>query len=92
MCAHGGQAQPTVPFTRVLVNGMPVTTLAPPYAVTSCPSGGNGTCVSAQWTTGAAARVVAGGQPVLLQSSQAICAPTGSPLTILVTQTRVTGV
>jgi hypothetical protein len=45
--------------------------------------------VTAQWIIGAT-RVLAGGQPVLVQSSQAICAPTGTPVQILVTQTRVT--
>jgi hypothetical protein len=29
--------------------------------------------------------------PVLLQDSQAICMPTGTPLLIVQTQTRVTG-
>ena len=40
------------------------------------PPGGNGPCVTAQWLIGAT-RVLAGGMPVLLQTSQAICAPTG---------------
>jgi len=34
--------------------------------------------------------VTSNGQPLLLLDSQAICAPTGTPLTIAVTQTRVT--
>jgi hypothetical protein len=38
-----------------------------------------------------ATRVMAGSQPVLLQDSQAICTPTGTPLTIAVTQVRVKG-
>jgi hypothetical protein len=45
--------------------------------------------VTAQWVVGAT-RVLAGGQPVLLQSSAAVCAPTGTPLNVVVTQTRVT--
>jgi len=32
-----------------------------------------------------------GGQPVLLQDSQATCVPNGTPLNILVTQVRVRG-
>jgi hypothetical protein len=32
------------------------------------------------------------GLPVLLMDSQAICAPTGTPLIITVTQTRVSGI
>jgi hypothetical protein len=38
-----------------------------------------------------ATRVRANGQPVLLQDSQAICTPNGTPLNILVTQMRVRG-
>ena len=38
-----------------------------------------------------ATRVTSNGQPLLLLDSQAICAPTGTPLLITVTQTRVTG-
>jgi hypothetical protein len=93
LCAHGGQAVPTAPNPRVLVSGQPVTTQAAPYAVAGCafvPPGGNGPCVTAQWVVGAV-RVLAAGQPVLLQSSVAICAPTGTPLNVVVTQTRVTG-
>jgi hypothetical protein len=32
------------------------------------------------------------GAPVLLQDSQAVCAPNGTPVTISVTQVRVRGV
>ena len=91
MCAHGGQAMPTVPNPRVLVSGQPVTTQPSPYTVAGCafvPPAGNGPCVTAQWVVGAL-RVRAGGQPVVLQSSIAICAPTGTPLNVLATQTRV---
>lgn len=93
LCSHGGQAQPVTPFPRVLVNGMPVVTMTSPYAITGCPfasPGGNGPCVTAQWVSGAT-RVVAGGAPVLLQTSRAICAPTGTPLNPVLTQTRVVG-
>ena len=40
---------------------------------------------------GGNAKVLAGGMPVLTQSSVAVCVPTGTPLNVLVTQTRVTG-
>ncbi len=93
LCAHGGQALPTVPNPRVLVSGQPVTTQPNPYTVAGCafvPPGGNGPCVTAQWVVGAT-RVLAGGQPVLLQTSVAICTPTGTPLNVVVTQTRVRG-
>jgi hypothetical protein len=93
-CAHAGQAQATVPNPRVTAMGMPTVTLASPYVVAGCafppPPGANGPCVSAQWVT-AAVRVTSNGQPLLLLDSQAICAPTGTPLLIVATQTRVTG-
>jgi hypothetical protein len=93
-CAHAGQAQPTTPNPRVTVGGQPIVTLPTPYVVAGCalppPPAANGPCVTAQWLTGAT-RVTAGGQPVLLLDSQAICAPSGTPLLIVQTQTRVTG-
>lgn len=94
MCSHAGQAQPLAPFPRVTVSGMPIATMASPHVVTGCPfvpPGGNGPCVTAQWIVGAT-RVFAGGMPVLLQTSQAICAPTATPLNIILTQTRASGV
>jgi hypothetical protein len=95
LCAHGGQAQPTVPNPRVTVNGMPTVTVAAPYVVAGCamppPPSGNGPCVTAQWIT-AATRITSNGQPLLLLDSQAICVPTGTPLVIVVTQPRVTGI
>jgi hypothetical protein len=36
--------------------------------------------------------VRSGGAPVLLQDSQAVCAPNGTPVNIVVTQVRVKGV
>jgi hypothetical protein len=93
MCSHGGQAQPTLPSPRVAVSGQPVVTQPAPYVVAGCafvPPTGNGPCVTAQWIVGAT-RVFAAGQPLLLQSSQAVCTPTGTPLIVVVTQTRVMG-
>jgi hypothetical protein len=94
MCAHGGSAQPTMTVPRVMVSGQPVVTIAAPYVVAGCamppPSAGNGPCVTAQFVT-SATRVMALGQPVLLFDSQAVCAPTGTPLIVAVTQPRVTG-
>lgn len=87
LCQHGGQAQPTAPNLRVRVNGQPVATQPMPHVV-AC--GFSTPCMTAQWIT-AATRVRAGGAPVLLQDSQAVCAPTGSSLSILVTQMRVRG-
>lgn len=94
VCSHAGQAQPTVPNPRVVVSGQPTVTLASPYLVAGCafppPPVANGPCVSAQFTTGSV-RVTSNGQPLLLLTSQGICAPTGTPVIISVTQTRVTG-
>lgn len=93
MCSHGGQAQATAPNPRVMLGGQPVVTQAAPHAVAGCafvPPAGNGPCVTAQWITGAL-RVLAGGVPVLLQTSQATCIPTGTPATVVVTQMRVRG-
>ena len=93
MCMHGGQAQPAVVNPRVTVGGQPVVTQPGPHMVAGCafvPPSGNGPCVSAQWVTGAT-RVMAGGMPVLLQDSQAVCTPTGTGLLVLVTQLRVRG-
>ncbi|MGH8072127.1 MAG: hypothetical protein ACRERE_44230, partial [Candidatus Entotheonellia bacterium] len=78
LCAHGGQAQPTVPNPRVTVSGQPIVMLTTPYVVAGCalppPPAANGPCVTAQWVS-AATRVTSNGQPVLLLDSPAMCAP-----------------
>jgi hypothetical protein len=94
MCMHAGQAQPTAPNPRVKVGGQPVTTQTAPYTVAGCsfvPPAGNGPCVTAQFIT-AATRVRVGGAPVLLQDSQALCTPTGTGVTVVMTQVRVKGI
>lgn len=94
-CAHSGQATPMSAIPNVLVMGQPVVTQANPYVVAGCvlppPPAANGPCVSAQWLTGAA-RVSCYGAPLLLRDSQSVCAPSGTPLLILGTQTRVFGI
>ncbi len=92
MCVHAGQAQPTVPFPRVMVSGQPVVTQPNPYVVAGCALASipSPPCVTAQWVTGAT-RVLAGGQPVLLQDSQAVCTPSGGSLMVVMTQLRVRG-
>jgi hypothetical protein len=64
-----------------------------PFLVAGCalppPPAANGPCVTATWLNGTT-RVFSNGQPLLNQSSQSICAPTGTPLIILLTQLRVT--
>ena len=94
LCAHGGQAEPTAPEPSVLVSGQPVVTMAAPYVVAGCafppPPAGNGPCLTAQFVD-SATRVFVEGVPVLLMDSQAICAPTGTPLIVAATQVRVSG-
>src|SRR3569833_4786961 len=84
-CMHAGLAAPLTPFPRVLVSGQPITTLTTSYAITGCALTGtpNPPCVTAP-TTHCAVRVLAGGAPVLLQSGQAVCVPTGLGLLLLV--------
>ena len=92
MCSHAGQAQATAPNPRVTVSGQPTVAMTTPWVVAGCamppPPGGNGPCVTAQWMTGST-RVLSNGQPLLLFDSQAICAPTGTPVMVVAAQTRV---
>lgn len=89
-CMHGGKADPTTPFPRVLVSGQPIATQASPYAIVGCSLSGSGTppCATAQWTM-AATRVLAGGMPVIVQGGQAACTPTGTGLLPTTVQPRV---
>lgn len=93
MCAHAGQAQPTNPNPRVNVSSQPIVTQSCTYTISGCPFNVNGSpvpCVTGQWIT-AATRVMASSVPVLLQDSQSICTPNGTPMTIVMTQTRARG-
>jgi hypothetical protein len=90
LCAHGGQAMPTVPSPVVMASGMPVATIAAPYIVAGCPfvpPAGNGPCITGQWVVGAV-RVLSQGQPLAIMTGVAICVPTGTPLLPVVAQTR----
>jgi hypothetical protein len=93
-CLHAGPAQPSAPNPRVTVMGMPTTTLAAGYTIAGCTlpaiTSGAPPCASATWIT-TATRLTSNGQPLLLLDSQATCIPTGTPLLILATQTRVSG-
>ena len=93
LCAHGGQAQPTTPNPRVLVNGAPTVTMAVPYVVAGCPFAPGGVptpCVTATWVA-AAVRVSSNGQPLVLLDSQAVTVPNAVPLVPVASQTRVVG-
>jgi len=91
ICAHAGQAMPTMPSTRILLGSQPAITLSSPWTVAGC--GLTGTtvppCVTAQFMVGSV-RVTAGGVPLVLQAGTSLCTPTGTPLQVLVTQVRVT--
>jgi hypothetical protein len=92
MCTHGGQATPLVPNPSVLLLGMPSCLLPEPWVVAGCagnPPAGIPPCVTAQWLTGST-RVTSFGQPLLVQTSTAICVPNGLPLLpVILTQLRV---
>ena len=92
VCLHAGQAQPTVPAPRVKVAGQLVIPQTCSYTIAGCtlppPNAGNGPCVTGQWVS-AATRVRVSGKPVVIQGSQAVCAPTGTGLNVVMTQTRV---
>jgi hypothetical protein len=91
LCAHGGQAIPTVPSARVMVAGMPAVTIAAPYTVAGCafvPPAGNGPCVTAQWVVGSV-MATSEGLPFAIQTGTAVCVPTGTPLLPIVAQMRV---
>lgn len=93
LCMHAGQAQATVPNPRVKVSGQPTVQQPNPWTIAGCPfstPGGLMPCVTAQWIT-AATRVLSGGMPLLLQDSQAVCAPNGTGVNIVATQVRVKG-
>lgn len=100
-CAHGGMATPTSSFPKVLVAGQPIVLVTAPYKVTGCsmppPPAGNGPCLTGKFSV-ASTRVFANGFPgfpgfpVLLQDSKALCVPTGTPLKVVVTQIKVSGI
>ncbi len=98
MCPHGGQVAAVSSNTRVLVMGMPVTTMADLYTVAGCaftiPGPKPQPCIKVQWLT-PSARILVNGQPVILQASTGLCQsaeqiPQGPPI-VVATQTRVMG-
>ncbi|MDQ4007174.1 MAG: hypothetical protein M3211_03645 [Actinomycetota bacterium] len=89
VCAHAGQAMPTVPNPRVTVGGQPTVLLGGPWTVAGCPlpPPAGGPCVTATWTVGSV-RVISQGQPLVISGGMAVCAPTGVPLTVTAVQPR----
>ena len=91
MCAHGGTAMPTAPSPMVLVSGMPVATIAAPWAIAGCafvPPVGNGPCLTGMWMVGSI-QVTSNGQPLALLTGVSLCAPTGTPMLPIWAQTFV---
>ena len=94
-CTHGGPIAALSTTPRVLVMGMPATTIADQFVVAGCAfnvSGAPHPCVKVQWLV-PAARVLINGQPAVLQTSVGLGiaadqAPQGPPI-VVVTQTRV---
>jgi hypothetical protein len=91
-CTHAGKATPTVPASRVTVMGSPVVTTAMLYQIAGCQlptvTSGAPPCVTGRITMGAL-RVTSMGSPVVTASSLSTCIPTGQPMLITATQTRV---
>jgi hypothetical protein len=89
-CAHQGTATPPAVNPRVTLGGRPTSLVPPPWTVAGCtlPPSSGGPCVTATWTTGTT-RVTSGGQPLVVSTGSATCAPTGVPLTVTMTQVRV---
>jgi len=94
LCAHAGQAKPPVGALRVRAMGQPLAIRTIPFLVAGCvnpvPPVNVGPCVSANWIL-SSLRIKSMGIPVLLQDSQAICVPTGTPLTQIPVPGRVKG-
>ncbi len=97
ICPHGGQVTIIPSSPRVLVSGQPVATFADTTLVAGCAFIA-GTkpqpCIKVQWLV-PAARVMVGGQPALLQTSQGLCQsaeqiPQGPP-TVIAGQMRARG-
>jgi hypothetical protein len=91
-CTHGGQATPIVPNPSVTFDGQPSLPMVDPWTVLGCPGvplAAVPPCSLAPWVTGTT-RVTSYGQPLVVQSGEAVCAPAGTPLLPLVTQSRVT--
>ena len=90
LCAHGGQATPTAPNSRVMVNGQPTVLLTVPWVVAGCPlvPPPLPPCVTGQWIVGTV-RVISNGQPLVVFSGSGITIPNGTPMMPVASQTRV---
>ncbi len=95
-CPHGAPLNIVAASPRVTVSGMPVAVLTDQGMVAGCPFTVPGPkpqpCVTTKWLVGAT-RVVASGQPVLINPCVALCLSAeqipGGPPVIMASQTRV---
>ena len=89
-CSHGGTAMATSPNPSVLVSGQPTATISGPWVVAGCPlvPPAPGPCITATWITGTV-RILSNGMPLVFQGGVAVCAPSGTPLVPVASQTRV---
>ena len=94
-CSHSGEATSVTPNPRMTVSGKPILPQNSEFLITGCALAETGPavgrCETARFIT-AASRVKASGVPVLLHTSQGVCMPTGTPLHVIQTQTRVTAI
>ena len=76
MCPHGGQIQIISTDARVLLGGLMAATVADQFVIVGCaftvPPGKPQPCVKVVWMV-PAVRVLAMGQPVILQTSVGLC-------------------
>ncbi|MBP1468340.1 hypothetical protein EYB53_021695 [Candidatus Chloroploca sp. M-50] len=92
-CIHNGHATPSVTVPRVRVSTQPVAVHSAPCVIAGCilppPPAANGPCISGSWLA-PSLRVKAMGMPLLVAPSPSVCAPTGTPMVVLMVQGRVT--
>lgn len=93
-CSHLGDATPMEVLPSVLLLGAPAVGISSPYGVVGCtlppPIVANGPCVSGMFLTPSLC-VFSFGVPLVLNTSESICAPGGTPLIVAETQLQVAG-
>jgi hypothetical protein len=92
-CTHGGKASPQATSPRVEIMGQPIVLHPYPYMISQCPfttESGSKPCTTGQWTS-KSERLTSDNMPLLLHDAQSTSIPNGTPLVILKTQTRITG-
>ncbi|HEV8549257.1 MAG TPA: hypothetical protein VGQ57_09515 [Polyangiaceae bacterium] len=89
-CAHPppGSATPLSTNRRLKVDGKSTIVVLDQYSIAGCPL--NTPCTAGGFISGAA-RLMSGGQPLVLTSSPSTSVPNGSPLRVVSSQQRVKG-